>query len=163
MEALILYETHFGNTRQIAQAIAGALGEWYEVRAQPLAQPGDMVPAVDLLLIGAPTHHHGTSLTMRTFLEALPRGALKGATAVVFDTRYPGARWLTGSAAVRIARVLRSKGAQLVAAPESFFVEPDVPPRGEKRRHDRERLRAGEAERAAAWARQLVEARAPVV
>jgi len=69
-------------------------------------------------------------------------------SAAVFDTRYPAARWLTGSTAVRIARALRKTGAQLVVAPESFFIEPDEPPRGEKRRHDCERLVAGEAERA---------------
>jgi hypothetical protein len=38
------------------------------------------------------------------------------------------------------------------ATPESFFIERDQAPSGEKRRHDLERLELGETECAAAWA-----------
>jgi flavodoxin len=157
MDALVVYETYFGNTRQIAQAIGVALGERYQVRMHAIGNIAPISPAIDLLVIGGPTHHHGTSQTMRTFLEGLGRGALRGVAAAAFDTRYPGARWLTGSAAIRIARSLRKVGAQLVAGPESFFVGRNVPPDGEQRRHEREYLLAGEVERAAVWARRIVE------
>jgi hypothetical protein len=59
---------------------------------------------------------------------------------------------LSGSAARVVARHLGPAGCRLVRAPESFFIERDQAPSGEKRRHDIERLEAGEAERAAAWA-----------
>jgi hypothetical protein len=66
------------------------------------------------------------------------------------------AAWLSGSAASDIARHLRKLGGSLQASPESFFMERDVPPRGEKRRHDLERLESGEIERAAKWAAGIV-------
>jgi hypothetical protein len=74
----------------------------------------------------------------------------------VFDTRYDMARWLTGSAALFVARTLSRAGAHLVAPPESFFVVRDTPPEGEKPRHDQERLAAGEEERARVWGRALL-------
>jgi uncharacterized protein (DUF2384 family) len=69
-----------------------------------------------------------------------------------FDTRYRMSQFLSGSAAVRIASRLKRAGAWLVVPPESFFIERDVSPKGEKRRHEMERLEPGEEERAAEWA-----------
>ena len=92
---------------------------------------------------------------MRAFLDGLPRGGLREIEAAVFDTRYPGWRLLTGAASVSIARVLKRKGARLVAGPESFFIERDVPPPGQERHHDLERLMPGEAQRAGDWARRF--------
>ena len=94
---------------------------------------------------------------MRTFLNSVPRGALSGVPVAAFDTRYPGARWLTGSAAHRVAGALKKKGGRLIVAPESFLMEREAP-HGEKRRDHRERLMPGEQERATAWARTLRQA-----
>jgi hypothetical protein len=81
---------------------------------------------------------------------------LKGVKVAAFDTRYRMAAWLSGSAASDIARYLRRLGGLLQISPESFFIERDMPPRGEKRRHDLERLEAGVIERAAQWAMEIV-------
>ncbi len=69
-----------------------------------------------------------------------------------FDTRYRMSQFLCGSAAARIANRLKKVGARLVVPPESFFIGRDVPPKGEKRRHEMERLEPGEEERTAEWA-----------
>jgi predicted amidohydrolase len=66
-------------------------------------------------------------------------------------------RFLTGSAAVRIASRLKRAGVRLVVPPESFFMERDMPPQGEKRRHELERLEPGEEERASEWAAGILE------
>lgn len=66
------------------------------------------------------------------------------------------AAWLSGSAASDIARYLGRLGGSLQISPESFFIERDLPPQGEKRRHRLERLEAGEIERAAKWAAEIV-------
>jgi flavorubredoxin len=161
MEVLVLYETVFGNTRRIAQAIGAALSDTYHVEVLPIAEITAFPPNIDLLVVGGPTHRRKVSPTMRAFLGRVPRGALRGVAAASFDTRYPGARWLTGSAAVGIARALKQTGVRLVAAPESFSMERDVPPRGEKRRHALEQLEPGEEERAGTWARRCSEALAP--
>jgi uncharacterized protein (DUF2384 family) len=60
--------------------------------------------------------------------------------------------WLSGSAAKRIAHHLRKLGAKLIVPTESFFIQRDLPPEGQKRRHELERLELGEVERAAKWA-----------
>ena len=60
--ALVIVESHFGNTRTIARAVAAGLAD-AGVRASVLdadragAPPADL----DLLVLGAPTHNRGLS------------------------------------------------------------------------------------------------------
>jgi hypothetical protein len=91
-------------------------------------------------------------------LKSIPKKSLKGVPTAAFGTRYPMAAWLTGSAADEIARRLGKLGGRLVLPAESFFIERDVPPEGQKRRHDQEHLEPGERERAAAWAAKIAKA-----
>jgi flavodoxin len=150
MKTVIVYHSKFGNTEQIARAIAQELesvGPVQLVAEGPLDLEG-----VDLFLAGGPTHAHGMSAELRERLD-LPHGSLDGVAAAAFDTRYHRARWLTGSAAGRIARHLRRAGANLVVPPESFFVVGGEGP-----------LEDGEIERARSWAgalRDVVAARVP--
>jgi flavodoxin len=158
MEALVLYDSVYGSTRRIAQAVGAVLRERYHVRVQSVGDVGEVPESVDLLVIGGPTHYHQASRAMHRFLDHVPPNALLGMLAAAFDTRYPGAGWLIGSASSRIARALKKGGAELLAAPESFFISKDVPPQGEKRRHEIEQLEPGEIERAGEWAHALLEA-----
>jgi flavodoxin len=156
MRTVVIYDSQYGNTEQIARAIAAGLGE--HGRVEVLAASGVLggpPEESDLLLVGGPTQRHGMSPALRTFLEALPRDSLHSTRAASFDTRYHMAAVLTGSAASQAAGQLRRAGCRLVAAPESFFVERDRPPGDEKRRHGLERLEAGELERATEWGRSL--------
>jgi flavodoxin len=156
MQTLLIYDSQCGNTEQIARAIAAGLAEHgrvevlaaSEVLGEPPERPG-------LLLVGGPTQRHGLSPALRAFLAELSRDSLRSTRAASFDTRYHMAAVLTGSAASQAAGQLRRAGCRLVAAPESFFVERDRPPRDEKRRHGLERLEAGELERATEWGRSL--------
>ena len=93
---------------------------------------------------------------MRDFLIGLPEGRLEGMQALAFDTRYRMMKLMAGSAAEGIGKALRKQSARLLAPPESFFIGRDVPPHGEKHRHDLERLEPGEEERAATWAREVI-------
>jgi flavodoxin len=161
MKTLVIFDSQFGNTERLAHVIAQRLG----ADAPLWAADGAAKAALELcdwnlLVVGAPTQNHTVSPTMRALLQGLPHEALKDARVAVFDTRYRMARFLTGSAADWIATRLARAGAALIVAPESFFVERDAPPPGEQRRHDHERLEAGEEERAQAWASTL-EARKP--
>ena len=116
-----------------------------------LRAPADGLPqaaAIDVLLVGGPTHAHGASAPLKTTLAALPKGSLAGARAATFDTRFDMAKILTGSAAGSAEKLLKRAGATSVAPPESFFVSRQDPPT----------LAAGELERAAAWAREVVTA-----
>jgi flavodoxin len=159
MNCLIVYDTVYGNTEQVACAIAAAFTPAHSVRFIKADQIARLDAAsVDLLIVGGPTHRHRISSQLTAVLTATPRGALKGVKAASFDTRYRMAAWLSGSAASGIARRLRRLGGSLVAPPESFFIERDVPPQGEKRRHNLERLEVGEVERATRWAIKIADA-----
>jgi flavodoxin len=157
MRILVAYDTTFGNTERIARAIADALAEAGAVEARPIGEvQAPDIEAVDLFVAGGPTQRHGASPALVAWLQELARSDLSRTRAAVFDTRYPMAKLWSGSAADAIARWLRRAGCTLVGPPESFFVETDAPEPGEGRRHDLARLQLGEAERAAVWARRLV-------
>jgi flavorubredoxin len=158
MRSLVAYDTAFGNTERIARAIAGALAEVGVVETRPIGEvPARDIVAADLLVVGGPTQRHGASPALVAWLQDVARSDLGGTRAAVFDTRYPMAKLWSGSAADAIARWLRRAGCTLVGRPESFFVETDAPEPGEGRRHDLARLQLGEVERAAVWARRLVD------
>jgi flavodoxin len=156
VKTLIVYDSVFGNTKRIAEAIAEGAGNGGDVTVVSAAEAAAVVAAKpDLLLVGGPTQRHGVSPNLAAFLDRLPRRSLPKVRAATFDTRYRMSAFLTGSAAKRATGSLRRAGCALIAPPESFFVERDIPPKGEKRRHEGESLEAGELERAREWGRRL--------
>src|SRR4051794_4855629 len=124
MQALVLYDSKFGHTEQLARAIGDALGREYTARVFPVTHaPPFTRQGIDLLVIGGPTHAHGMSAPMKALLSELHRGDLAGVVAATFDTRFHMARLLSGSAARSIAQRLERAGCRMLAPPESFFVE----------------------------------------
>ena len=119
MKTLVVYDSRFGNTARLAEAIATRL----DARTLPAsdAKPIDLETA-DMLLLGGPTQAHGISPTLRHLLDELPKGALKGVRAAAFDTRLDRPRALTGAAAKGLTRRLKHKGASVLAPGESFLV-----------------------------------------
>jgi flavodoxin len=164
MQALVMYESMFGNSEQVARAIAAGLTGFSGVEVRDVAHHSarDMGPDVDLLVVGGPTHalsmsrantredaiRQGagqglTSRGLREWLDGLP-DQLDQLPVATFDTRVSRVRRLPGSAARSAARMLRRRGGRLVLAPESFYVGDVSGP-----------LREGEPERARAWGRQI--------
>ena len=161
MSALVVYESLYGNTRDVAEAIATGL---WDAKVVSVLDAVWQVANADLLVVGGPTHVHGlTSRRSRTagvenahgdvepgagdgpglrdWLAELPPVA--NAQAAAFDTRADGPRALTGSAAHGIARRLRHHGYRLLAT-ESFLVQGGEGP-----------LVDGELDRARAWGEAL--------
>jgi flavodoxin len=143
VNAIVLYDSQYGNTERIAQAIADALGQYGQARAVRVAEtnPGELAE-VDLLVVGCPTQGWRPTTAILSFLEHIQDGSWSGLAAAAFDTRFRGPRLLTGSAARRIAQSLQKKGCSLLLPAESFFIKGTEGP-----------LQDGEIERAAAWAR----------
>lgn len=163
MKALIVYESMFGNTRCIAEAVAAGLAETgvlVEV-VEAGAAPDALLPDVGLLVVGGPTHAFGLSRpsTRRsaaqwrgssvTSIEAGLREWLGRLTPVgrpvaagVFDTRV---RWppVPGSAARAAQRTLRAKGCRPVGR-RSFWVAGTPGP-----------VQPGEVDRARAWGAEV--------
>ncbi len=169
MRALVVYESMFGNTREIAQRVAEGLRVGMQhVDVLPVAAADDKhVLAADLVVVGGPTHAHGMSRAqtrsaavadsnrygggatvepgaagpgLREWFSALP--PLHG-TAAAFDTRADAPAALTGRASRGISLRLHRSGLTLVDRPRSFLMEKGGA------------LKAGEADRAEAWGRSL--------
>jgi flavodoxin-like protein len=169
MRALVVYESMYGNTRMIAEAIGAGLGETCDVKVVRVGDvSSELLDGVDLLVVGGPTHVLSMSRPntrrgavqaaqkpdsklnlepdaagsgLREWLATLDRQT--GRPAAAFDTRMPGPAIMTGRASKAIARRLRRVGYQLAVAPESFQVS---------RTNE---LLTGEADRAQAWGEQL--------
>jgi hypothetical protein len=147
MNAVVVYESMYGNTHAIADAIAEGLGNEIPVRVLAVDQvEARDLEGVDLLVVGGPTHVHGMSResTRKAAIEAAakPGAALEvDADAegpglrewfddlgvevqhgAAFDTRMTGPSMFTGRASKGIARRLHAHGATLVVDPESFLV-----------------------------------------
>jgi flavodoxin len=145
VRTLLLYDSIYGNTRQLARTISAELGEHSSVQVVPLSQADGLeIADADLLIVGGPTQRHNLTPTVRAWLAALPYGVLDGMPASVFDTRLHQPGIITGSAAQVIARELKRRGATLVMPPESFFVT-----------HREGPLMSGEFARAVDWAHEV--------
>lgn len=148
MLIVVIYDTKFGNTEKIAQAIARGAGSAGSVQVMDTTQAGaSLKERPDLLLVGGPTQKRGATPSLRGLVESLP-ASLQGVPAASFDTRYRGTTWIMGSAAAEVAKRFGKAGGRLVAPPESFFVARGGP-------LERQGLEAGELERAEAWGRAV--------
>ena len=64
MKALIVFESIFGNTQHIAEAIAEGLRGEIEVEVAEVGKARPGIDGADLIVIGGPTHAWGMSRTM---------------------------------------------------------------------------------------------------
>ncbi len=156
MKALVVYDSFFGNTEQIAKAIDAALRERGEAT---VLRVGDVKPehlvGLNLLVVGSPTRAFSASPDMKTFLKRLDPKRLKGIQVAGFDTRIAaedtGSRVLPvlvkvfGYTAEPIAATLVKKGGVQAAPPAGFIVLGTEGP-----------LKDGELARAAQWAQQMI-------
>jgi len=151
MNALVIYDSVFGNTEKIAQAIAAALG----TQAIPVSQAdAGQLTGLDLLVVGSPTRGFRPTEGISKLLNGLSKNHLIGMRVAAFDTRIvleeidsKALRFLVdkgGYAASTIAKTLAKKGGQLAAPGEGFYVTGEQGP-----------LKDGELERAAAWVRKV--------
>ena len=146
--ALVVYDSQYGNTERITQTIANTLRATSgEVRAVHVvaADPAEL-KSFDLLVVGWPTQGWRPTPAIHSFLERISSERIGGLRIACFDTRFPLPRWVTGSAAKVMATKLQEKGIPLLLEPESFFVKGREGP-----------LRSGELDRASTWARMLLE------
>jgi flavodoxin len=155
MKVLIIYDSIFGNTEQIAQAIGNAFGSQLDVE---ILRVGDVKPeqmmGVKLLIVGSPTRGFRPTPAIKSLLKKIPVNGLKAVKVTVFDTRISvsdiesriGRFFMNrfGYAAHPIADWLTTKGGELILAPEGFVKDTEGP------------LKDGELERAEEWARKIM-------
>jgi flavodoxin len=147
MNTVVVYDSGFGNTEQIAQAIAQALRAYGQVRTVRVEHTHPLeLQGVDLLILGCPTQQWNATPAMRSLIDYSSSASLNRLAVACFDTRFDKPTWMTGSAAQRLVKQLREKGVTRLFPPESFFVKETQGP-----------LESGEVERAARWAQMLHE------
>jgi hypothetical protein len=171
VKAVVVYESMFGSTREVAHAIAEGLSSAASVAVVNVnhAEPASL-EGTDLLVVGGPTHVHGLSRpesraeavewttdgsTRGLQLEPeapgigirewLPTLALASGHFAAFDTRADFPRLLSGAASVAIDKALRKAGLRHVVPPASFLVTAEG------------RVGPGEIERARAWGQEIAE------
>jgi len=165
MRALVVFESMFGNTRAIANAVADGLTSRMSVDVVEVgAAPRVIGDDVGLLVVGGPTHAFGLSrpntrqsatqqadrpvvsagIGLREWLAAVHGSA--SVAAVAFDTRVNKPR-VPGSAARGAQKRLRQRGFRIVASAKSFYVTGTPGP-----------LVDAEPERARRWGEQLASA-----
>ena len=142
MNTLVVYFSKFGNTRQVAEAVAETLqstGSVHVMSAEPLTAAD--FEGVDLLVMGTPTHKMNLPEAVRPILDSLPKRILKGVPVAAFDTSYK-MNWFLNkfTASKRLNRKLRKLGGKPLLPPETFLVEDREGP-----------LYDGEIERAHDW------------
>ncbi len=168
MRALIVYESIFGNTREVAQAVARGLSKRDDVELE-LVEVGHApksVGPIDPLIVGGPIHAWGMTragtregartqaaqkhvdpvskgIGVREWLAELPLNPAAPAAAA-FDTAIKTSWFPTGSAAKGERKALERAGYRVVAPPEHFYVKDTSGP-----------VVPGELERAEAWAAAL--------
>ena len=178
MNIVIVYESVYGNTRLVAEAIATGARQSHPDGTLTVtrcdAASLSLVAGADLLIVGGPTHMLGmTRQSSRSQAVAppkknpdAPRHLEPGAEgpgirewlatlpraartrAAAFDTRL--SHPLAGGAAPRIARKLRRLGYTIAAKPEGFIVAATEGP-----------MREGELDRARHWGADLAAHRIP--
>ena len=160
MRTAIVYEGRHGGSAAIARLIAAEATAHGPVVVGEVGEiPVSQLEGVDFLVVGGPTHRSDadgggrgmpsahvlretrpSTNGVRHWLELVP--ARPPFSAATFDTREPGLRVLTGTAALGLYRALRRRGCHLVTRPASFLVSPGAG--GD--------LLAGERARASTWA-----------
>lgn len=161
MDAIVVYESLWGNTAEVARAVAEGLGPGARALRTDEVRPEDVTGA-ELVVAGAPVLGFKLSSErmrdgirqnpgkgpapdlscppLRAWLEGLDPGSGWGAA---FDTQVRGP---FGKGAPEIARGLEAAGHAILAEPEGFVVRGKHGP-----------LRDGELERARAWGEELAD------
>jgi flavodoxin I len=155
MKTIIIYDSLYGNTEKIAEAIGQALAPQGEVILKKVVEAKiDDLEDISLLIVGSPTHGGRATPAMQEFLRSIPNGTLRNAKVAAFDTRFEEKNKgfvlrlvmkIFQFAAPRITRELKIKGVGMAIEPEGFVVEEKEGP-----------LKAGELERAALWAKNIM-------
>jgi flavodoxin len=163
MKAIVVYESHWGNTEAVARAIAEGIGLGAEARTTDQALSAAVAEA-DLIVAGAPVIAFGlprdsmrdqiaaggekaprppdvSHPLLRTWLDELPAG--KGWCAA-FETRI---WWSPRGATGTIESKLRKAGYRWAGKSERFIVDGAYGP-----------LKDGELDRARAWGATLAKA-----
>lgn len=141
MIKLVIYDSQFGNTEQVAWTISDIIGG-KALKVQNFKK--EMLEGLSLLIVGCPIHGWRPTKPVTDFLAALAPNSLKGINVAAFDTRIKG--YFSGSASDSLNKSLISLGGKSIVPPGKFIVKGTEGP-----------LIDGELENAKQWAKKILE------
>lgn len=155
MKTLIVYDSVFGNTMEIAKAIASGAIEKDKINIIKISDFSvERLIDIQLLIVGSPTRGFRPTKAISEFLKTLPSDKMNNIKIATFDTRIDLEtiknkffRFLVDNkyAAKPISKALIKKGGKLISEPQGFLVSSEQGP-----------LKKGEIERAAEWGKQII-------
>jgi hypothetical protein len=168
MKSIVVYESYWGNTASVAQAIAEGLGpdaralSTAEAKGEALAGIGLIVAGSPIIAFSLPSEKTRNDMvakpdkkapsppdlshpSMRTWLVALPQAGASGGGAAVRAAAFEtGFKLSPGGSAGKILKMLGEKGYRPVAKKQRFLVKASYGP-----------MKEGELDRAKAWGAEL--------
>lgn len=140
MKSIVIYDSNFGNTKLVAEAIAKAL-------SAKTAFVDDMsfskIEDYDLVVVGSPIIGWKPSEKMGIFLANINDGQLSNVRVATFDTRVK--LFIHGDAMAKIAKLLEEAGGKIVVESMPFYVKGQNGP-----------LLEGEIDKAKSWAKEIL-------
>jgi len=147
MKFLVIYFSNFGNTRKIAEAVAGILKSEADTRVISFDRlTFSDFNGSDIVVMGVPTHQMNLPEAVKTKIGSFPRRVMHHIPFAAFDTSYKMSHWLAHFTAGRkLAHRLRRLGGRQLLPAESFYVKEKEGP-----------LYEGEIERARIWTKDIL-------
>ncbi|HEY3421206.1 MAG TPA: flavodoxin family protein [Methanomassiliicoccales archaeon] len=145
MKALVLFDSKYGNTEKIAQAIATGLREGgiEPVECRALSASGEEdFRGKDLWVLGTPTHYGSVPFRFSALLKNALKEDHLGVQTAVFDTRMKD---FPKGAESKLRKILEKKGKPVIA--DASFVVAGM----------RGPLEEGEEEKARLFGRQIAD------
>jgi flavodoxin len=148
MKAYVVYDSAYGNTKAVADAVMQQLKPLHAAAVAVADFDPATLSAGDLLVLGSPINGWRPTPKITELLSQLGNAQLRGIHAAAFDTRVRF--FIHGDAAGKMTKLLKEAGASIISDPAPFYVRGTEGP-----------LRSGELEKAASWAKTLAAALPP--
>ena len=154
MKILILYDTKYGNTAELAESMKKSLSKNNVAICKSISEVSlTEIKKANLLVIGSPTHGGRPTQDMLSWINNLPEDIFQDKKFAAFDTSINANDTnvflkllisIIGYAAPKLQAELQKKGGKSITSAVTFYVNGKEGP-----------LKVGERERAQKWFKSL--------
>jgi len=115
MKVLVAYHSLYGNTKQVAEAIADQVkSEGHELKLQSVMEGVPEILDFDAMFVGSPTRIAKATGPAKRFVKKVAKSGWGSKPIVFFDTIMPGVLeqkgWWGGTASVKLGELARDRG-----------------------------------------------------
>ena len=153
MKILIIYDSLFGNTQKIAEAIEAKFSLVHESKVFKVGSVSpNILKEADALIIGSPTHGGRPTDPIKKLIHSFSKDMIVNRKVATFDTSFPTKNMgffinkivkFFGNASYRLSNELSKKGANVIDSKIFYVLGKEGP------------LQEGEIEKAQLWVETL--------